>query len=259
MKSFYFFLMLAIAQPVFAQQANQKPPEVQVEEMRARERREQEMRDWETKIFPIKYADPNQLWAALRMFRAEINPENNLRILAVKAPKEIMPAIADAIKTLDVPTRAKRVDLTVFILLATDQPDPAKTVPAVLQPVINQLKGVLAYKGYELVDTLIAPGTDDRMTEHNGALSPLDRASQMPSRYFFRAMFRVDATEGRGPVLRLDNMQFSLDVFHAPNAPASNVRIQTHIDIPAGQQVVVGKGTLGDKAIILVMNAKFLD
>ena len=90
MRLFSLILMLTIAQPVFAQQS-QKPPEVQVEEIRARERREAEMRDWETKLFPVKHAQPTLMWQALRMFRAEISPQDDLRVLAVKAPKEIMP------------------------------------------------------------------------------------------------------------------------------------------------------------------------
>jgi len=33
--------------------------------------------------------------------------------------------------------------------------------------------------------------------------------------------------------------------------------VSGNVDIPQGQQVVVGKATLGDKALILVMSAKF--
>jgi hypothetical protein len=35
------------------------------------------------------------------------------------------------------------------------------------------------------------------------------------------------------------------------------VRISGDVEIPQGQQVVVGKATMGERALILVMTAKF--
>src|SRR5438128_4929174 len=95
----------------------QPSPEIQVERMRIeaadRARAEVEERDWETKIFTIRNVDPGQLFVALRMFRARMQPTPELHILSVRAPKEIMPAIEDAIKRLDVPTPSKNAELTI--------------------------------------------------------------------------------------------------------------------------------------------------
>jgi hypothetical protein len=33
--------------------------------------------------------------------------------------------------------------------------------------------------------------------------------------------------------------------------------VSTDVDVPQGQQVVVGKATMGDRAMILVMTSKF--
>src|SRR2546426_12471347 len=70
--------------------------------------------DWETKIFDVKYADLNALTGVLMMFRARISPSPALRVISVTAPKEILPAIEDAIQRFDVPTPPKKsIELTI--------------------------------------------------------------------------------------------------------------------------------------------------
>jgi hypothetical protein len=228
-------------------------------EIAARDR-EVEQRDWETKLFQIKYVDPGELQRALSMFRSNINYSGgSLRVLAVRAPKEIMPAIDDAIKRLDVPTSRKDAELTIFVLLASDQ-QGAAALPAPLQPVVNQLKNVLSYKGYQLVDTLIARGRDTNTstaTSLEGTL-PVDHAP-FPGNvtYQFRAIFKTVNPDGKETVLRLDQMRFQLNVPVNAQGNTSNLQISTDVEIPRGQQVVVGKATYNDRAFILVMTAKF--
>jgi len=281
MKSLVLFLMLVIAPPLFSQ-GNQRPPtppEVEVERLRIqaeeRARRDAEMRDWETKIFPIKHVQPQRLRTALSMFQAQFQEEPVLKVMSVRAPKEIMPAIEAAIKMLDVPSAAlsKTAELTVYVLLATEQQDPTKTIPAVLRPVIDQLKNVMAYKGYQVLDTIIAKGGERGGTSSGGVLPPLYRDSGQPSEYRFFTRLFVETPEGKPPVLRVTDMQFTLtvDIGNAVANPAlpqgmpigpprmAQPTITTDVEIPAGQQVVVGKATLGANAVILVMSAKFLD
>lgn len=282
MKLFHLFLMLTLAQPVFGQ-TNPRPPvppEVQVEQARIqaeeRARHESEVRDWITRIFPVRNVTPSVLRRALSMFRADIMDEPNLGVLSVRAPKEIMPAIEEAIKMLDVPrppTPSRTAELTVYVLFATAQPDPAAQLPSVLVPVVDQLKNVMAYKGYKLIDTIIAnAGADLRPASSGGILPPLYRSSGRPSEYRFFSQLRVDPREGK-PVLLVRDMQFSVTVDIgnavanpglAPNvaigpAQMAQPTINTDVEIPEGQRVVVGKATLGDNALILVMSAKFLN
>jgi hypothetical protein len=213
-------------------------------------RREAEQREWDTRIFQIKYVDPGELQRALSMFRGSITYSGGgLRVLSVRAPKEIIPAIEDAIKRLDVPSPRRDAELTIFVLVASDQPDPAATVPPNLQPVVNQLKNVLSYKGYTLLDTLLTRGGANRgaPTSLSGTLGGPDKPS-----YNFSARFQIDNPDGKTPVLRLSDMVFGLE---SRNLYA--VRISGDVEIPQGQQVVVGKATMGERALILVMTAKF--
>ena len=235
----------------FSQAAPQQDAERLRVELAERARREAEERDWETKIFQIKFVDPNELRAALSMFRSNISyAGGGLRVLAIRAPKEIMPAIEDAIKRLDVPSPRREAELTIFILLAGDQVDSANPVPSSLQPVVNQLKGVLSYKGYQLVDTLITRATDTRGTP--AILKGTVMMGSQQANYNFSARFRVENRDGKTSTLQLSDMNFRFQP-----AGLAELTVAADVDVPQGQQVVVGKATMGDKAIILVMTSKF--
>jgi len=247
---------------VFAQNPQQRSDALEVERLKIqaeeRARQEVEQRDWETKLFQIKYVDPGELRQALSMFRSNISYSGGaLRVLSVRARKEIMPAIEDAIKRLDVPMPRKDAELTIYVLLASEQPS-AVQLPATWQPVINQLKNVLSYKGYQLVDTLIARGRETNTNTVLLGTLPVEHAP-LPGNvtYRFGARFRVLNPDGKEAVLRLENMQFQLNVPVDTAGHTTDLQINTDVEIPRGQQVVVGKATYNDRAFILVMNAKF--
>jgi len=212
-------------------------------------RKEAEQRDWIARIFEIKYADPGQLQRALTIFRAEVSYTGG-RLLPVRAPKEIMPAIEDAIKRLDLPSPRKDAELTVFILMASDQLETG-SLPANLQPVVTELKKVLAYKGFQLIDTLMARGGDARDIGLQGVLPSVTPSSVGTTAYNFTARLNIE-----NGALRVNNLRFQLNLPN-PAGGATSLQINTDVEIPAGQQVVVGKATYVDKAFILVMTAKF--
>jgi len=231
----------------------QNPPQADAERLRVelaeRARQEAEQREWETKIFPIRFVDPGELQRALSMFRSSISYSGGgLRVLSIRAPKEIMPAIEDAIKRLDVPTPRRSAELTIFILVATDQADVAAASPPTgLQPVLNQLKNVLSYKNYQLIDTLLV-----HVTETRGSPAILQGQIGTQGFYNFQTRFRIEAPDGKTPTLRLNEMNFRFQP-----AGEREAIVAADVDIPQGQQVVVGKASMGNRALILVMTSKF--
>jgi hypothetical protein len=246
----------------------QQPPQAQVtqpavkveEEKRVSEAQKQ---DWVARVFEIKYANDRQiaaLRAALSIFPDDIGYGGG-RFLTVRAPKEIMPAIEDAIKRLDVPSLSKAAELTAFVLMASNDASTSGPVVPQLQPVINQLKSVLAYKSFQLLDTLIARGTDGRQIDLQGVI--MVPGSPASTTYQLRCMLNINMTDEKNPVLQISGLRFTMRV---PEAPAGNavqvqqfrdLQISTDLDVPAGKQVVVGKTTFNDKAFILVLSAKF--
>jgi|GEM_PF-855399 len=269
------------AQP--AQKEQKTAPEVEIEKLRLeaeqRARAEAEQKTWETRIFEVKYADLNELQRVLLIFQAQMNMSSSLRVLSVRAPKEVMPLIADAIKRLDVPqTPAPRtnVELTAYVLSASNE-GSGDSIPNSLQPVVKQLRTLFSYKNFRLIDTLVLQGADGRDISSSGVLpeSAFTKAGG-PTVYNLWGSLRMRTADGKEPVLRIERFRFNLRVA-LPTGPFSQAPaksqedgkpvvqsynyfdhgIGTDVEVPAGQHVVVGKTTLGDSSLILVLTAKF--
>jgi hypothetical protein len=222
--------------------------------------------DWQVRFFEVKYSDLNALREALSIFRAEVSVSPSLHVLSVKAPKEIIPAIEDAVKRLDVlPVRKKNVELTLYVLGGTDgqakiaegeAPPPAqRPIPQVLQPVVNQLKNLFAYKEFQLVDEIVLVGEDGQQVSTSGrvpAASFLAKSVSSPS-YQFGARLQVQMPDQKEALVRINNFYFGIG-----GSGPNQARIDTAVEIQPGQQVVVGKATVGDSALILVLSARFL-
>src|SRR6266436_3132106 len=74
--------------------------------------------NWPVKIFQVKYANVFQLSKVFNAFGAIINEDTNLKVLTVRAPKEVLSAIEDAIKRLDVPQPPdKNIVLDAYLLM----------------------------------------------------------------------------------------------------------------------------------------------
>jgi hypothetical protein len=240
-------LFMGVTTTLPAQNSPQNDAEKFKLELQERARKDVEQKDWETKIFPIKYVEPGELQTALSLFRSEIKYSGgSLRVLSVRAPKEIMPAIEDAIKRLDVPAPRNDAELVIYVLVASDQVDSSSTIPPALNSVVNQLKGVLSYKGYRLVDTL--------MTRATSSFSPASLDGSLPisdtlkPNYHFASYFQFANLDSKTPVLKLSRMSFQM---------GGVAGISGDVEVPQGQQVVVGKATMGERALILVMTSKF--
>jgi len=99
------------------------------------------------KLFVLKYADAQSVRSLLQVFRANIDANRELRVLAVDATPETMAAIEDAIKRLDVPSAAPtNIDLTVYLVVGHEGDSPAGAVPVPkdLDSVVTQLKSAFA-------------------------------------------------------------------------------------------------------------------
>jgi hypothetical protein len=218
-------------------------------------------RDWVTKVFEIKNANDSQissLRSSLAILPADMGYAGG-RFLTVRAPKEIMPAIEDAIKRLDVLSVSKAAELTAFVLMASNDASPSSTIVPSLQPVVNQLKSVLAYKNFQLLDTLIARGTDGRIIDLRGAI--MIPGAPTSTNYSLQGSLHINASDEKSPILQISGLSFSMQVAESANVSGltqfHELRVSTNVDVPAGKQIVVGKTTFNDKAFILVLSAKF--
>jgi hypothetical protein len=219
-------------------------------------------KDWVTKVFEIKNANDSQISSlrnSLGILPADIGYAGG-RFFTVRAPREIMPAIEEAINRLDVLSVTKAAELTAFLLMASNDAAASSTIPPALQPVVNQLKSVLTYKNFQLIDTLIARGTDGRIVELRGVI--MIPGAPASTGYSMQGSLHINSSDEKNPILQINNLNFSMQVAEqsTPGTAGYNYRelkISTNVDVPAGKQVVVGKATFNDKAFILVLSAKF--
>jgi hypothetical protein len=203
-------------------------------------------------MITVKNSLANGTLQALCIFRIEVVNQTGLRMVQVRAPKELMPSVEEAIKRLDVPPPVqvvKSIELTGYLLVAMDMPDPKfQPLPQALRPVGTQLAGILpANTSLVLADTIVLRGLDRQSLNANGFID-----------------FNINSAsirDGSGVnVIHLDRLgvRYVID-----GAAGNQVRLDTNIDIPPNTQVVVGKATPSRpgpiRAVVLVMTAKILD
>lgn len=208
-----------------------------------RQAREVERRTWDVKMFTVKNPVEQSRYRALCIFRVEVVLQPALKIVQVRAPKDMMPAVEEALKTLDVPPPPpvvlRGVEVSAYILVTAERAaDPNwMPVPRELESVANQLKNLFPNDMLFLADTVVARGTERQSLSISGMT-------------VFGA--NVSVRDGATPVVRLE----SLEVI------TNGGRFKTSIDIPVGTQVVVGKATSTfppKKAVVLVITAKLLN
>lgn len=215
---------------------------VQLLQLQAEERarRAAERANWSASILPVKYATSANSLKPLCIFGIEVVPQPAIKLVAVRAPKELMPAIEEALKRLDVPLPvAKSVELTAYVLVISDAPQQGlQPVPSALQPAVAQLKSILPGGTLYLADTAVARGIDGYGLDFRGMTNIMTPA--------------LTIREGADPVVHLERL----------NVTTNGASFSTSVDVPVGGQVVVGKATaITDKRnpVVLVMTARILD
>jgi hypothetical protein len=245
------------------QVGNGSNAEVVVQQMKDRAemqaRQEKERAAWTVQMIAVKYLDTAATLKPLCIFPAEIVPQIGQHLISVRAPATSMSAIADAIKRLDVPqVGPKNVEWTIHVLVASDQSETLRPVPSNINAVVEQLKGMLPYKQFYLLDTLFGTIADGNFINLNGGVrglspAPAPGSTARDTGYQFGAKLSIGNGDPVSASVRASQLNFRL------NGGDTQVMIATDVDIPAGKQVVVGKSTSGDRAYILVMSAKILN
>jgi len=203
--------------------------------------------EWPTQVFELRYADPDQIRETLGLFNAQVTAVEALGLLTVRAPENVMPAIEEVIGRLDVPRR--NVELTVHVLGADLPADSPKPMPEELESIVAELEDLFSYQDFQLVETLVVRGVDGHRIQSTGNVPSIVEGTEYAS-YQLLSTLQVRTDE----VLGLQDMEFS--VYSRSGIGTS---INTSLEIPAGRHVVVGRGTFGTSAIVLVMNVRFVD
>lgn len=166
------------------------------------------------------------------------------------------------------------LDTQLYLIVATNQDVADEKLPAVLDPVLKQLRSSLPWKNYRVAATLINRVKNDGRLNLKWIGGPMIGAAaataQTPSFNEFRVNnVRLVTSEGQS-IVRMEGFGFGARIpiqsgtAIASNGPAApiinyeNTGLNTDISMREGEPVIVGTlnvGPSGD-AIILVMSAK---
>lgn len=219
------------------------------------------------KVFAIKHADVDAIARTLRIFTSGVDANRELRVIGIRAPAALMPTIESTIRRLDVPPPTpQNVELTVYLLLASDQEPGA--MPPELEGVVKQLKTTFTFKGFRTIDTLVVRSRDKQGADVKG-LAKFDTDIPNPSTYGFAYRAASILSDEKGRSIRLDGLRFSARIVVKKQSEVSSVvgydaldaGFGTDVDVREGQKVVVGKAAIGgtNSALILVITAKVLE
>jgi len=216
------------------------------------------------KVIQLKYADPAHIADLLKFLGAGLRWDRQTKVLTVAGPPSDIAAVEEAVKKLDVPPPPVRdIDLTAYFVLATRQPMQAAEIPTELDEAITQLKRVLNYKSFQLLDTAFLRTRDGE----EATVSGVARVGNDPVAFRLGFNHADIALEGKARTVRISGLNFHAErpataataLVPAPKPPSAG--IYTDIDIAEGQKVVVGRTALDfpDNALILVLTAKVID
>lgn len=218
------------------------------------------------RVIEVKLADPGAVWRALSAVFPGVSVNN--RMIVVRGPLDVIGAIEEAVKRMDVappPSPEARpvpnVELTVHLLYGSAE-GGAGTIPAELEATVRQLRALFPYKNYRVMDAQVIRGRDAQSVQTDGPLPGSGSAFSNVS-----IQYRPRVTPGPAPrSVRLEGFQFGvrMQVFSDAAKTQSNLvngGIRTEVDVREGQKTVVGKSNIAgtDDAIILVVTPKVIE
>ncbi len=209
-----------------------------------------------TKVIRIRYVNAKTVAELVGPgSRAFVVGDNGLKAVVVKGQPADVAMAEQAIKELDVAPAgesAKDVEVTVYVLGATNKSQSSSPAPKEIQPVIKQLESIFPYGSYQLLDTVLIRSREGKNAATTGVMKNFPGPADSPSNGYMVA-YSVPARLSEGPerLIRLDNFHFS----------THGVDIHTDLDVREGQKVVVGNSNVegGDSALFVVVSAKVLE
>jgi hypothetical protein len=185
-----------------------------------------------------------------------------MHALAVETTSEAtMKAIEEAIQRLDVASAAsKNIEMTAYLLIGGEAAGTEPGVmPKELDSVVAQLKNAFAFKSYRLLDTLVLRTRVGQLPTSNSIGRPVQPGTQAPLTQFKISSAGIGSDE---TTVRIDGL--NLDS-HIPVATGSgqytyqNVGLSADVDIKQGQKVVIGRVSVAESALFVVLTAQVVN
>jgi hypothetical protein len=218
------------------------------------------------RVFQVKHQDVESLVDALKPLAsgtpgAMLRSNEDLQTVTVRDFPENVAAVEQAIKRLDVPgVRRPDVELRIYVLIGSPSaPSGPTQYPSELEPVVRQLAATLSYRSYFQVAALTQRIRPDGGANGKGELMiappASDQAGSAKFHYSCQNVAVSPAATGGGP------LQVTLRRFHFElegNDALGEAEVSTGLTLRDGEKVVVGTGSLKNRAMIIVLAARLL-
>jgi hypothetical protein len=173
-----------------------------------------------TRIFPLKYADAEQVRNLFSASSYPMSTNRDFNVLLVTSPPGFQAEVEAAIKQFDIaPTPPKNVELTIYLLNGSQAPGPTP-LPKELQEVEKQLVSSSSFKAFKIADSQvirIRPGQPGEATGGESLTQIRFRAGWINS-------------DDKGKVISFDGLRVQL----------KNTSITTDIDLRENQWAIIG-------------------
>jgi len=226
---------------------------------------------FKSKVLDVKYRDPGSLANVLKQLGsgfkgATISANSEFKTITVRDFPENLASMEEALKRLDVPGSPRaNIELHMHILIASNSAGRATAsaqVPAELKDVLTQLRETLNYKDFEVATSVVQRLTESRQilrgkgTADISASSASGADATMPYEYYL-SQISVAAAAGNSSTIRIEDFYFH--TIASSDRDKDSAQIQTALNLRDGEKVVVGTATMRDRALIIVLTAKFVN
>jgi hypothetical protein len=226
----------------------------------------------ETRMIRLQHADPHRVRDLLVGTGARAQWDDVLRVIVVSGSPSEVNSLEQAAKELDSETAkvgVSNIELTMYVLGASEDDAGRSRVPPSLQKTVDQIKAAFPYKSYRLLESSVARSRIGENTEVSGSLQPFQDHQQdaiMPPPSYSLSFQLAGITNSaphdlfhiRGFLFRAGfPISTGKDSGGRTQYQQSPATVRTNFDIASNQQVVIGKaGVAGNSAVFLIVEAK---
>lgn len=190
----------------------------------------------------------------------QVVSDDVLRVIVVEGPVSKVDLLEQLTKRFNVaPPGANRegdFELTVQIIQASPgEQGNGDKMTADLQAVVKQVSGILNYKSFRLLDTVIIHGRSGAYSNFGGIL-PVGAASNPTPINFAITVENPSITGGKPLAVAVRQFKFAGSI-----PTVGQVQIQTGVEAPEGKKIVLGKVTMDTQgnSLLLVLSAKVME
>jgi hypothetical protein len=214
------------------------------------------------KVFQLKHRDADDVVDALRPLMSDsrgsmLRKSDELKTVTARDFPENLAAVEQALKRLDVAVAAQPdVEIQIRILIGSPLAGNSQYPPD-LDAVVKQLGSTLSYKSYHVIAQVTQRVRAGANTSGKGelVLSPPASDDKATGHFHYNAETQVTppAVGATTPLITLRRFKLVLE-----SGGLGEAEVATGLTLREGEKVVVGTGSLKNRAMIVVVSARQL-